>query len=214
MLPASSTGVSIYFPPNQQLLDADYLQIPAAASWSQFLAAYYQAGPNIPLEAQPAVVDNIVDASLYFGAYFSLEYNEDETLGIADLPTLLYDFEALDPGLEYYVDITVTDFGGNQLIASSTFTLDDSEGGSEDDGEASGIDSTAAAQEALLTLSDLPAGWSEGPIDAAADLERRVHRRWRLPGEVRTRYRHRHHRHRRRGTNSSGFPQVSRRSRR
>jgi hypothetical protein len=282
-----STGLSIYFPPNVELLAEPYLGIPAAASWNQFLAAYYDAGAAIPPEAQPAVVDaaaegsqqtgefgevvfadatvveveggydvsvqldpeslpNVVDASLSFGyvdpddgavvllgdnaadifddgtvsgftdltvftmtdidgdtvdAYFSFELNEDGTLAFAsvpleyqapgsdvwepvdlsividletgdiveeiyylidesgsygeltadpegliqpvvlvltadggiewqsygdtavfaDLPNLQYDFQPLDPALEFYVDISVTDFGGNELIASSTF---------------------------------------------------------------------------------------------
>ena len=281
-----STGLSIYFPPTVDLIDTDYQEIPVVSTWNQFLSAYYQAGENIPPEAQPAVagsepetdgseqdgdvvfaeatvepdddgvtvsvqvdpasLPNIVEASLSFGyvaedgsivqlgdtradilddgtivgftdltvltltdsdgdtvdAYLSLDFSDDETLAFAsvpldylapdsdvwepvdlsivfdleseeileeiyylideesgsygelnadpdglispvvlvfppdgapewqtfgdlalfaDLPTLLYDFRQLDPGVELYVDITVTDFGGNQLIASSTF---------------------------------------------------------------------------------------------
>lgn len=41
-----------------------------------------------------------------------------------DLPSLQYDLALLDPGTEIYVDITVTDFGGNEVIGSATFLQD------------------------------------------------------------------------------------------
>ncbi|CAN5356995.1 hypothetical protein BH23ACT9_BH23ACT9_25740 [soil metagenome] len=46
-----------------------------------------------------------------------------ESALFADLPALEYDFAELESGTEIYVDIVVTDFGGNQAIGATTFTL-------------------------------------------------------------------------------------------
>lgn len=294
-----STGMSIYFPPSDDLADGAYLQVPGSEAWAQFLTAYYTAGQSIPrggqpaaagqeaaeqaapeptdgeglgtegdgpsvvgadatvtpveggvevtVELDPASLANVVDARLSFGyidpedgaivqlgdtaaeilddgtvagftdltvltltdadgdsvdAYLELDFDEEGTLAyasvpldyqapgsdlvepvdlsivldaetgdvlqevyylldeetgsygelqadptaliapvvlvylpdgtvewqaygdgalFADLPTLQYGLELLDPGTEIYVDLTVTDYGGNQLIASSTF---------------------------------------------------------------------------------------------
>lgn len=45
-----------------------------------------------------------------------------DTALFADLPSLQYDIAPLEPGTEIYVDIVVTDFGGNQVIGAATFT--------------------------------------------------------------------------------------------
>ena len=293
-----STGMSIYFPPSDDLADGAYLQVPGSEAWAQFLTAYYSAGQSIPADRQPVALDqevvaqpapdtdgeglgadgaepsvvgadatvtdveggvevavqldpaaleSVVDARLSFGyidpedgaivqlgdtaaeiledgtvvgftdltvltltdadgdsvdAYLELDFDEEGTLAFAsvpldyqapgsdvvepvdlsivldaetgdvlqevyylldeetgsygelqadptaliapvvlvylpdgtvewaaygdgalfaDLPTLQYGLELLDPGTEIYVDLTVTDYGGNQLIASATF---------------------------------------------------------------------------------------------
>ena len=41
----------------------------------------------------------------------------------ADLPTIAYDLVPLDPGTQLYVELTVTDFGGNSDTVSGSVTL-------------------------------------------------------------------------------------------
>ena len=43
----TSTGMSIYFPPESAYYDAEYDQVPAAQDWAAFLASYYGAGEEI-----------------------------------------------------------------------------------------------------------------------------------------------------------------------
>ncbi len=274
-----ATGMSIYFPATPDLIDPAYAATTDAVAWQQFLDAYHGAGQAIPVDQQPAqiddsgevidggdalvefveggvdvsiqldpsVLDSVISASLSFGyidpedgaivqlgdtqadiaedgtvsgfsdltvltitdgtddvidAYLSLSFDDEGTLAFAsvpldyaeadsdevspvdltivldaetgdvlqeiyylldeesgsygelvadpealispvvlvydvdggvdwlpygdtalfaDLPSLQYDLAALEPGTEVYVDITVTDFGGNELIASATF---------------------------------------------------------------------------------------------
>ena len=47
-----------------------------------------------------------------------------ETAVFADLPILQYGTEAFEAGTAVYADITVTDFGGNEAVASGTITLE------------------------------------------------------------------------------------------
>ncbi len=59
---------------------------------------------------------------LVFGPDGSVEWQTYGDVALfADLPELQYDLELLETGTEIYVDITVTDFGGNETIASATF---------------------------------------------------------------------------------------------
>lgn len=47
-----ATGLSIYFPPQSAYFDPRYSDLPSAASWSEFLGAYYSAGEEIPADEQ------------------------------------------------------------------------------------------------------------------------------------------------------------------
>ena len=59
-----ATGLSIYFPPQQQWFSGDYTTVSAAAPWAGFLDAYYTGGANIPEEEQPAF--STEDAEIFF----------------------------------------------------------------------------------------------------------------------------------------------------
>lgn len=59
---------------------------------------------------------------LVFGQDGSVEWQTFGDVALfADLPSLQYDLASLEVGTEIYVDLVVTDFGGNQTIASTTF---------------------------------------------------------------------------------------------
>jgi hypothetical protein len=57
-----ATGLSIYFPPIEELADGDYQDVPGTESWSQFLASYYEAGDMLP-ESRRASLQEAPDAA-------------------------------------------------------------------------------------------------------------------------------------------------------
>lgn len=59
-----ATGLSIYFPPEQQWFAEAYTDVEAASGWAQFLAAYYAGGAAIPPDEQPDFASD--DADVYF----------------------------------------------------------------------------------------------------------------------------------------------------
>ena len=81
------------------------------------------AGSYGELNADPAaLIRPVVLVYLQDGSVEWQSFGDDALF--ADLPTLQYGFEEIDPSLEIYVDITVTDYGGNELIASANFFLE------------------------------------------------------------------------------------------
>lgn len=61
----TSTGMSIYFPPESAYYDAAYDEVPAAADWAAFLASYYGAGEEIADEPAYLSNDGGVDQSFF-----------------------------------------------------------------------------------------------------------------------------------------------------
>jgi Clostripain family len=59
-----ATGLSIYFPPEQQWFASEYTGVPAAAGWTGFLEAYYAGGAAIPEEEQPQFTTD--EAEVFF----------------------------------------------------------------------------------------------------------------------------------------------------
>lgn len=74
-----ATGLSIYFPPTQELSNGAYGDVSSAASWVDFLVSYYDAGAAIPAEEQAAFVDPESGAEIeYDGEGFSITGVYDE----------------------------------------------------------------------------------------------------------------------------------------
>jgi hypothetical protein len=66
----------------------------------------------------------IVPSLLSVGLDGSFEWVPSSDVGLyADLPSLSYDLESLPSGTELYVELTVTDFGGNSDFVSSYVTI-------------------------------------------------------------------------------------------
>jgi len=59
-----ATGLSIYFPQQQQWFSGDYASVGAAAGWAGFLNAYYAGGAAIPEDEQPEFSTD--DANIFF----------------------------------------------------------------------------------------------------------------------------------------------------
>ncbi len=49
-----ASGLSIYFPPTEDLLDQDYASVESARAWGGFLSSYYDAGQELPEDRQAA----------------------------------------------------------------------------------------------------------------------------------------------------------------
>ena len=118
-----STGMSIYFPATPDLADPRYAETTDVVAWQQFADAYLSlefddeagvANASVPFDYTDPATGEVqpVDLSLVLDV---------ETALLADLPTLQYDVAPLEAGTELYVDITVTDFGGNEVIGAATF---------------------------------------------------------------------------------------------
>ena len=60
-----ATGLSIYFPPTQELSNADYATAVGESSWLSFLVSYFNAGEAIPTNERPTFtnVDGLADAT-------------------------------------------------------------------------------------------------------------------------------------------------------
>jgi hypothetical protein len=56
-----ATGLSIYFPPEAQWFAADYGALAPVDDWTAFLQSYYAGGAAIPVDEQPAFVDEVLD---------------------------------------------------------------------------------------------------------------------------------------------------------
>ncbi len=80
-----ATGLSIYFPPQGSLYDSQYAAVAEKTGWSEFLAAYYDAGADIPTDQLPDFVTN--DASVQLadgGLYISGQFGAGAEANIAD----------------------------------------------------------------------------------------------------------------------------------
>ncbi len=107
-----ASGLSIYFPPTEDLLSPDYDSVESAEAWSSFLTSYFDAGSAIPEEVQPvfsgdgevetffdadglnlfatfdsAAAQNVVSASISYGEVGedgSITFFGDEEAQVAD----------------------------------------------------------------------------------------------------------------------------------
>lgn len=59
-----ATGLSIYFPPTAEYFDEDYNELGLDSGWSEFLAAYYGAGNDIPADNEAQFAEG--DAEAFF----------------------------------------------------------------------------------------------------------------------------------------------------
>jgi hypothetical protein len=59
-----ATGLSIYFPPTAEYFDEDYNELGLDSGWSEFLAAYYGAGNDIPADNEAQFAEG--DAEVFF----------------------------------------------------------------------------------------------------------------------------------------------------
>jgi hypothetical protein len=61
-----ASGLAIYFPPQAEFVSPGYAEIPSAAKWNEFLAAYFGAGAAIPAEQQPQATSEGGAAEVFF----------------------------------------------------------------------------------------------------------------------------------------------------
>ncbi len=143
-----ATGLSIYFPPQQQWFSQDYTDVVAASGWAGFLAAYYAGGAAIPIDERAAfasdeaevffdddglniigmfdaaVADNVVEATLQYGIVDddgSVVILGSEPASIAD------DGSGLAIGIFDLRTLTLSD-GEDSAAAYGDLTIDEDEG--------------------------------------------------------------------------------------
>jgi hypothetical protein len=127
-----ATGLSIYFPPNGQLYDADYTAVAENNGWSSFLTTYYDAGGSIDAGDIPDFVSN--DATVQFadgGVYVSGQFGTGAESNISEV-VLYYGVLSEDGTVDYIGDRSgvVSDDGSGVAAAFynlSYLTLSDGE---------------------------------------------------------------------------------------
>lgn len=101
------------------VMDAETLEIIQEVYYlvdeEEFTAGQLTPDPNALIT--PVVLVYLPDGTVEWQTF-------GDTALFADLPALQYELAPLEPGTEVYVDITVTDFGGNEVIGSATFVLE------------------------------------------------------------------------------------------
>lgn len=115
-----ATGLSIYFPPIQDLSNADYLDVPGTESWSQFLLSYYEAGDAIPEGQRAALQEEPDGAEVFFdedGANITgtfAEGTEDNLIGA----TISYGLVEDDGAITYFGEepAAIADDGSGQAL--------------------------------------------------------------------------------------------------
>ena len=143
-----ATGLSIYFPPQEQWFSQDYTGVAVASGWVEFLAAYYAGGEAIPTDARAAfasdeaevffdddglniigtfdaaAADNVVEATISYGIVGDdgsvvilgtepaaiADDGSGQVLGIFDLTTLTIDDG--EDSAAAYIDLTIDDDDG------------------------------------------------------------------------------------------------------
>ncbi len=81
-----ASGLSIYFPPQQEYFSTDYLELDSAGGWSAFLASYYGAGARIPATEQAQFTTGQAEVSFADdGLYISAPFASADNLAKANI---------------------------------------------------------------------------------------------------------------------------------
>ncbi|CAB4567634.1 MAG: hypothetical protein F2534_11245 [Actinobacteria bacterium] len=97
----AATGLSIYFPTEEQWFKAEYTEVPAAAGWSSFLQAYYTGGQAIPEAEQPSAIGDAVEVVFVEGGIEVSALFDPVTLANATEATIDYGIVDADGTITY-----------------------------------------------------------------------------------------------------------------
>lgn len=152
-----SSGLSVYFPPYPEYFDSSYLRVDALPSWSRLIEAFYQAGDEIPEEAQARFVrsdpaaapvadfffdedglnlfaefesaaqDNLAEAVIFYG----IPQGDGSTIFYGEEPGAVLDDGSGLAGAIYDLTILQIDDGFDVVDAYIGLTWDDTESGAE-----------------------------------------------------------------------------------
>lgn len=176
-----STGLSVYFPPTENLLNADYATAVGDSPWLKMLNDYYGAGRNIAPEAEPAFLpgadgDGAADVSfgpdgltitgtldaattanvVSAGISYGLVQDDGSTVFIGEEPAALPDADGLVSGLYDLTTFTISD-GTSTATAYLVLDFDEETGLATIDVPmayyAPGDETGETYQDALLSLT-------------------------------------------------------------
>ncbi len=165
-----ATGLSIYFPPQEQWFSDDYTDVAAASGWAEFLAAYYAGGAAIPPDARAGFASDA--AEVFF---------DDDGLNIVGM----FDAAAADNVVEATIEYGVVDDDGSiRLLGSEPAAIADDGSGQVigvfdlttltiDDGEDSAvayIDLTVDDDEGIVTIDVPLLYYPPGAADGDEDI--------------------------------------------
>lgn len=117
---SGATGLSIYFPPVQDLADGAYQDVPGTESWSQFLTSYYEAGDAIPEGERAALQEAPDGAEVFFdedGANIAGTFAEGTEDNLVDA-TISYGLVEEDGAITYIGEepAAIADDGSGQAL--------------------------------------------------------------------------------------------------
>lgn len=120
-----ASGLSLYFPPTQELADGAYLDVETGADWADFLTAYYDAGDAIPEAEQPAFTnpDGIAEVDFADGGVDLYGTYDDAAQGNLTDATISYAIADPDGTLTYFGEEIATVDPTGEPVAVGSFDL-------------------------------------------------------------------------------------------
>ena len=120
-----ASGLSVYFPPTQDLADGAYLDVETAADWAGFLSAYYDAGDRIPDAEQPAFTnaDGVAEVDFADGGVDVYGTYDDAAQGNLTDATISYAIADDDGTLTYFGEETASVDPDGEPVAVGSFDL-------------------------------------------------------------------------------------------
>jgi len=120
-----ATGLSIYFPPKAELLDAAYAGVTEHGGWSTFLASYYGAGDAITADAKPQFQSDgdLADTSFAAdGLHISGTFDPADEANLSDA-TMSYGTIEADGSITFFGEEPGTISSDGSGVASGVFDL-------------------------------------------------------------------------------------------
>jgi hypothetical protein len=162
-----ATGLSIYFPPSADYFDASYNELGLSTGWSEFLAAYYQAGTDIP--ASDVAQFAVGDADVSFDDYGLTMAASFDPASADNLSDAFIRYGVVEGGVTTFLGqepAVIADDGSGQVVGTydlTTMSISDGE-----DTVDAYLDMTATKDFSVITI-DVPMGYYAPGSDTYQD---------------------------------------------
>ena len=162
-----ATGLSIYFPPSADYFDADYNDLGLTTGWKEFLAAYYQAGTDIPASDVAQFAGG--DADVSFDDYGLTMAASFDPASADNLSEAFIRYGVVEDGITTFLGqepAVIAEDGSGQVVGTydlATMTISDGQ-----DTVDAYLDMTANKDFSVITI-DVPMGYYAPGSDTYQD---------------------------------------------